>query len=169
MYKIILLILLYSISYGDIIGITQRIIDGDTIVLRDMSDGIHRVRLQYIDTPEKFTSAKLTKELSKTSIPKDTMKSMGIKSQEFLEDILGTRTISTNISKLDLYGRSLAVLQIEGQVDPVNLQMVEYGYACVYKKAKYPREYLEAENSAKTKRVGLWSDYYMEMSALCKP
>ena len=162
MYKIILIALLYTLSYSSNI---HRVIDGDTVVLRDTT----KIRLLYIDTPEKSPSQKLNKALSRTSITKDTMKAMGMRSQEFLEDILGTKTIGVNISKLDIYGRSLAVLQIEGQADPVNLQMVEYGYACVYRKAKYPKEYLEAENSAKTRRVGLWSTNFLEMSALCKP
>lgn len=162
MIKLILIVLLYTLSYSSNI---QRVIDGDTVVLRDNT----KVRLLYIDTPEKVPSAKLNKDVSRTGISKETMKSMSIRSQEFLEDILGDKTIGINVSKLDIYGRSLAVLQIEGQVGSANLQMVEYGYACVYKKVKYPKEYLEAENSAKTKRVGLWSTNFSEMSALCRP
>lgn len=160
MIKIILIALLYTLSYSSNI---QRVIDGDTVVLRDNT----KVRLLYIDTPEKVPSQKLNKDISRTGITKDIMKSMGVKSKEFLEDMLRDKTVSTNISKLDIYGRSLAVLQVGEET--INLQMVSSGYACVYRKAKYPERYLEAEGSAKTKRVGLWSTNYTEMSTLCKP
>ena len=46
-------------AYADIIGIVQKVVDGDTIHLTDDNGKLHKVRLLGIDAPEMDQSLSL--------------------------------------------------------------------------------------------------------------
>jgi len=117
---IALLALLFLINYqtlnttvqnyfsDDEIGIVERIVDGDTIIVNSTS-----VRLLGINCPEKgeqyYEEAK-----------------------QYLEDLILNQTVKLEFGKekYDLYNRKLAYVYFENQ--NINLQLVEKGFANYY-------------------------------------
>lgn len=114
--------------------------DGDTLRLTS-EDGIKTVRLACIDAPER------------AQVP------YGEKSRKALQGLLplgstvGIRPITT-----DRYGREIAEVFVGAR--NINLQMVASGDAFIYRaflKNCDKASYQQAENSAKAKKLGVWS------------
>lgn len=125
---------------GHVVGIT----DGDTITLLDSTKTQHKIRVAGIDAPEK-------------------KQPFGQHSKEFLSDLAFDKDLTIEWAKKDHYGRIVGKL-INKQGRDLNLEQVKSGMAWHYK--KYEKEqspedrrlYAAAEEAAKGKRVGLWSD-----------
>lgn len=125
---------------GHVVGVT----DGDTITLLDASKTQYKIRVAGIDAPEK-------------------KQPFGQRSKESLSDLAFDKDIIVEWSKKDRYGRVIGKL-INRQGRDLNLEQVKSGMAWHYK--KYEKEqspedrklYAAAEDAAKGKRVGLWSD-----------
>jgi micrococcal nuclease len=104
-----------------------KIVDGDTIdVIIDLGFDIHfasRVRLAGIDTPESRT-----KDLAE--------KAFGLESKAYLASILkGAENIvirTEKINSTEKFGRVLGWLYIDGNLDSVNSELIEKGYAWKY-------------------------------------
>jgi len=122
-----------------IVGIT----DGDTTRALTPDNQLLRIRLKNIDAPEKSQA-------------------FGQASKQNLSQYIFGRDVELHIFGQDRYGRTLAVIMLDG-VD-INLQQVKDGYAWVY--TRYIGEstqdvqarYLGAEAEAKESRRGLWND-----------
>ena len=145
-YRTILLVSLYTISasaYADIIGIVQKVIDGDTIHLTDDNGKLHKVRLLGIDAPEMDQS-------------------FGFESREMLVNLVEGERVIIDSRKKDRYKRILGKIYLD-DID-VNLTMISKGLAWHYKryrKDQLKRDisiYSEAEQTAKDNSIGLWSD-----------
>jgi len=129
-----------DILHGHVVGVT----DGDTITLLDASKTQHKVRVAGIDAPEK-------------------KQPFGQRSKESLSTLAYDKDLSIEWTKKDRYGRIVGKL-IDRQGRDLNLEQVRTGMAWHYK--KYDKEqspedrklYAAAEDSARGKRVGLWSD-----------
>lgn len=125
---------------GHVVGVT----DGDTITLLDASKTQHKIRLAGIDAPEK-------------------KQAFGQRSKEALSDLAYDKDLTIEWSKKDRYGRVIGKLMDKRGQD-LNLEQVKAGLAWHYK--KYEKEqspedrklYAAAEDTAKGKRAGLWSD-----------
>jgi micrococcal nuclease len=104
-----------------------KIVDGDTIdVVIDLGFDISfttRVRLAGIDTPESRT-----KDLAE--------KALGLESKAYLASILeGAENIvikTEKINSTEKFGRVLGWLYVNGEIDSVNSEMIEKGYAWKY-------------------------------------
>ena len=125
---------------GHVVGVT----DGDTITLLDATKTQHKIRVAGINAPEK-------------------KQPFGQRSKESLSDLAFDKDLTIEWSKKDRYGRLVGKLMSKQGRD-LNLEQVKLGMAWHYK--KYEKEqsqedrrlYAAAEDAAKGKHVGLWSD-----------
>jgi endonuclease YncB( thermonuclease family) len=124
---------------GRVVGVS----DGDTVTVLTAENRQFKIRLSGIDAPEK-------------------KQPFGAHAKETLARQLFGQPVTVEWSKTDRYGRIVGKVEVDG-VD-ANLEQVREGSAWVY--TQYLRElpvedrklYLEAEQQAKSGRVGLWHD-----------
>jgi len=124
---------------GRVIGVS----DGDTVTILDDTKTQWKIRLLGIDAPEKTQA-------------------FGSKSKEHLSDLVFNRQVTVEYSKKDRYGRTLGKIFVDG-ID-ANLEQINAGFAWHYKQyrrdqsAKDRAAYANAENQARTAKMGLWVD-----------
>lgn len=125
--------------YGKVVGIT----DGDTLTLLSSKQTPCKIRLAGIDAPER-------------SQP------FGTRSRQNLSQLVFGKTVLLDCINKESYGRLICKIQ-KGRAD-ICLQQVRDGMAWHYKqyeKEQTPSDrllYSEAEEDARRKRLGLWSD-----------
>ena len=137
---IFLLAMLFVISAHDAVAeIAGRasVIDGDTIEI-----GGQRIRLHGIDTPESAQLCYLGGEPYRC----------GQQAALALADKLGEKTVRCAAKDVDRYGRTVAVCFVGG--DDINRWMTVQGWSLAYR--KYSRDYIDAEDEARTNGRGLW-------------
>ena len=128
---------------GPTVGVVERVIDGDTIVLTTGEE----IRYLLIDTPE---------------ISDGHQACYGANAAQLNADlVLGQRVeLQYDLDCTDRFGRLLAYVTVAG-VD-VNRLMVERGYACVLHIAPdgndRAAEFQALEAQARAARRGLWGD-----------
>jgi len=124
---------------GRVVGIA----DGDTLTLLDATNTQHKIRLAGIDSPEKGQP-------------------FGQVCKKSLSDLAYDRVAAVESTKLDWYGRVIGKVLVDGQ--DVNLEQVRRGCGWHYKKYQNEQRlddrlsYNAAEESARSGRVGLWTD-----------
>jgi endonuclease YncB( thermonuclease family) len=116
-------------------GTILRVIDGDTFIFQT-DEGNLRIRMFGIDAPEKSQE-------------------FGLESKAFLEGYLHKTGILEKKS-IDKYGRTLGILFVNGV--NINLESVKKGYSWHYAYYYKSEEFAQAQNDARVKRLGLWSD-----------
>tara|TARA_X000000368_G_scaffold393802_1_gene359816 strand:+ start:158 stop:664 length:507 start_codon:yes stop_codon:yes gene_type:complete len=145
---IIILFLFCTYTFADFNAQVVRVIDGDTIQVKDNLGHKFKIRLLGIDTPE-------------------IKQAFGKESSDYLKSIVTGKKILI-ISKpdndkpytLDFYKRVLAKVILNGK--DINLEMVKKGMAWHYKKYKNnqpfddQQSYNYAESEARKKNIGLW-------------
>lgn len=122
----------------------ERVSDGDTITAFSTNQTKLRIRLMGIDAPE----------LSHGDQPGQPF---GEEARDYLDHLIGGKTVRVDAYGPDKYQRVLAVVWDE-QIN-VNLVMVAMGYAEVYRGSScqvYCQELEEAEIKARRDRVGMW-------------
>jgi micrococcal nuclease len=137
--------------------IVKRVVDGDTFLL---SNG-DRVRLLGIDTPEKYESKKLDKDVETTHQDKKTIKKLGQLASDYVKNFVEGKRVylerEPNYEDKDRYGRLLRWIYLEDGTF-VNGKIVKDGYAQVYE--KFPVSKLEElrkyQKEAREKNRGLW-------------
>lgn len=117
---------------GKVIAIT----DGDTIKVLDKEKKTYKIRFAEIDAPEKDQP-------------------YGQKSKQALSDIIFNKNVKVIQSDVDRYGRVVGYVYFNGQ--NINLEMVKLGMAWVYTYYSKDEKFREAENKARTKKIGIWS------------
>lgn len=119
-----------------------RVIDGDTVV----TESNQKVRLIGINTPE-VTANNPKKCLGDIA---------SIKTKELLE---GKYVIlEKDVSDTDKYDRLLRYIWLNNQL--INKTLVQEGYAqvdTIKPDIKYQQTFIDAQNQAKTQKLGLWS------------
>ncbi len=141
---IVLSLLAVTASADTLTGRVVGIADGDTLTLLDATNTQYKIRLAGIDSPEKGQP-------------------FGQVCKQSLSDLAYDRVAAVESSKLDRYGRVIGKVLVNGQ--DVNLEQVRRGCGWHYK--KYQNEqilddrlsYNSAEESAKSRNVGLWTDH----------
>jgi micrococcal nuclease len=132
-------------------GIVRHVADGDTVTVITNVRTKLKIRLYGIDAPEIQHINKRTGVVSKPGQP------YGEESHRALQSkVLGKR-VKVRITDIDRYHRMVAVLYL-GNTD-INREMVQEGLAWAYReylKGPYASEYIDAENDARSKRLGLW-------------
>lgn len=148
------------------IGIVAKVTDGETLHVM-IGNKEEKVRILYIDTPEKYGGSKLDKDAKKASISANDEQKLGKLASGYASKFFqnGDKVVITS-NKKDQYGRILGTVSKNG-VD-YSTQIIKDGYSCIYKKAKYPKELDAILLSAKESKKGLWNVDFEVMSKLCK-
>ena len=115
-----------------------KVIDGDTIVLNG-----EKIRFSGIDTPE----------LKQTCLKDNEKVGCGMLAKKLLVKKIGNNTPICIGKKKDFYKRTLAECFVNGE--SLSKFLVRSGYAFAYR--KYSTKFIEDENYAKTKKLGMWS------------
>ncbi|EIJ78288.1 non specific extracellular endonuclease cleaving RNA and DNA [Bacillus methanolicus PB1] len=126
----------------------DRVVDGDTVYLKELIKGTNKVRMLSIDTPE-------------TNYNGQAQEPWGTAAKNYLTQLLpsGTKvTIETDTEETDAYGRLLAHIH-KGTLD-VNKEMVRQGHAVTYyiwPNMLHFEEYQQAYLEAKQNGRGMWN------------
>jgi len=129
----LILALLCSRAYA---GLVIGVADGDTLTV--LSEGRQvKVRLANIDAPEK-------------------KQAFGARSKQSLAAMCFGRNAVLDGATRDKYGRTVAVVHCGGV--NANAAQVRNGMAWVYRQYNRDLALLDIEASARTSRVGLWSE-----------
>jgi micrococcal nuclease len=135
----------------------KRVVDGDTF---ELSNG-EKVRLLGIDTPEKYESKKLDKDVEATGQDKKTIKKLGKLASDYVKNFVeGKKVIlerEPNYDDKDRYGRLLRWIYLEDGTF-VNGKIVRDGYAQVYEKFPVSKldELRKYQKEARENNRGLW-------------
>jgi micrococcal nuclease len=135
-------------------GTVSWIYDGDTLKV----DGIGKVRLLGIDTPEKDASPRDRYLLSR-GVPPATLRRIAKEALQFsITEVKGQRVrLSFDSEGRDRHGRTLAYVHLpDGTL--LNRLLLEKGYAVVYRRFDFrlKEDFLRVEAEAKSKRAGVW-------------
>ena len=168
--KLTLLVLLF-ISVNVFAEQHARIIkisDGDTFIVKDENNKKVKLRLIWIDTPEKFASKKLKKDIAKCGVKGKRIIKLGKLATSYAKRYFkSSKNIKVDYYGKGYYGRSLAVVYKKNADIPYNFDIIKDGYACIYKKKRYPKILDKYLKEAKTNRRGLWGIDYEVMECLC--
>ena len=140
-YLILLLIITITPVYAEQYEATViKVIDGDTIWIKKDNNHI-KVRLSYIDAPE-------------------LKQNFGIRSRNFLSNLVLDKMIEVNTNKKDRYNRHLGEIYIHNTNESifVNAKMIKSGNAWVYKTHTNNPYLKNLENYAKVNKKGLWNE-----------
>lgn len=165
MRNLFLLSTLLTLSFATE-AIVTHVTDGDTLHVK-MNGKEEKIRILYIDTPEKYGGSKLEKDAKKAGISADKEQELGKLSSGYAAKFFhqGDK-VNVTSDKKDQYGRMLGTVSKNG-VD-YSTQIIKDGYSCIYKKAKYPKELDNVLQEAKESKKGLWSVDFEVMNRLCK-
>jgi len=111
--------------------------DGDSITCLTDDNRQLKVRLDAIDAPELGQP-------------------FGQASKNALSDMVFGKTVTVIEKKKDRWGRTVAHVLVEGK--DTNLMMLEQGMAWHYTEYSSNKRLQRAEDEARAKRTGLWSD-----------
>ncbi|MEW9898585.1 thermonuclease family protein [Chitinivorax sp. PXF-14] len=125
-------------------GTVVAVADGDTVTVLDAEQVQHKIRLAFIDAPEKHQA-------------------FGQRAKQALADRVFRQPVRVEVVDKDRYGRSVGRIWL--QDTDINLAQLADGYAWHYQqyarrgqsKSDFAR-YQEAEKSAREQGLGLWSD-----------
>ena len=108
--------------------------DGDTITILQGKQQV-KIRLYGIDAPE-------------------LKQPYGKKSKQFLANLIAGKVVEVEENGKDRYKRTIGTIYLNGA--DINAQMVENGYAWVYR--KFSKKYTPQESKARKQGLGLWQD-----------
>lgn len=139
MKRILILLLLIPalLSAKTLTGKIVKVTDGDTVVLLDSANTQHKIRLDGIDCPERGQP-------------------YGTKATDFVKNIAAGKRANVEWEKKDRYGRILGVLIVDNV--NVNKELLRSGLAWHYKHFNTDKELAELEQTAKDKKLNIWSD-----------
>lgn len=121
-------------------GEVVAVLDGDTVIVLTPEHDEVRVRLAFIDAPEKAQA-------------------WGQRAKQAMSALVFRRQVVVEVQDQDRYGRQVGRIICQGQ--DVNLAMLRMGLAWAYRQylpPSYAGIYLEAERDARRGRRGLWND-----------
>lgn len=114
--------------------------DGDTVRVTDTNGAEHKIRLAFIDAPEKKQKA-------------------GLESLEALKALILDKQINVEVTDVDRYQREVGRLTLGN--DDINFQQILKGNAWHYKSLDKRKDggyqqYENAEQQAREQKLGLW-------------
>tara|TARA_Y100000022_G_C13257527_1_gene380510 strand:+ start:1461 stop:1940 length:480 start_codon:yes stop_codon:yes gene_type:complete len=141
-YLAAVLLLIFSLpSYaGQYEGRVIKVVDGDTIWVKTGNKHI-KIRLSYIDAPE-------------------LKQAYGIRSKNFLTNLVLDKNVQINTNKKDRYNRHLGEVYIHNANESVfvNAKMLKSGNAWIYLAYRENSYLINLENYARINKLGLWSE-----------
>ena len=109
-----------------------------------------KLRLLYIDTPEKFSSRKLDKQARECGTSKKKIRKLGRLASHYAKDYFrGQRYVEVLYKGKGHYRRMLAIVKRVDKNTTYNYDVLNDGYACIYRWAYYPDEIKQAYENAK--------------------
>jgi endonuclease YncB( thermonuclease family) len=132
-------------------GVVSKVSDGDTIHVKDDLGSKLKIRMYGIDAPETEKVNRKTGHVSKAGQP------FGGESQKVLDEKIYRKRVKVEIMDIDQYKRMVSVIWLDGK--NINREMVAEGYAWAYRQyldRPHASEYIEAEEHARAKMLGLW-------------
>lgn len=149
----IILFILFQ-SYTKTIYGKPKIIDGDTLHINN-----NKIRLHAIDAPE----------INQTCTKNKIIWNCGIRSTNFLKEIIDGKKISCKRKEKDKYKRDIGVCykwqknflwRKSTDIIDLNREMVLNGWAIAYR--YYSLDYVNEEEIAKKNKIGIWSGEFEE-------
>ena len=135
-----------------ITGTVTKVSDGDTIHVTTPEQTKLTVRLWGIDAPE---TPKINQRTGNVNKPGQLY---GEESWKVLEGKIMRQQIRLDVTDIDQYKRIVGIIWIGNR--NINLEMVQEGFAEVYivnLKEPYKRQFLQAQQEAKSAERGIWS------------
>lgn len=132
-------------------GQVTKVSDGDTVNIQDDLGTKLKIRLYGIDCPETEKSNKRTGHISKAGQP------YGEEAYRALQSKIDRKRVRVEIMAVDQYKRSVGIIYLNGK--NINQEMVAEGWAWAYRQyldRPHASEYIQAEEQARGKRLGLW-------------
>lgn len=132
-------------------GVVTKVSDGDTIQVTDSLGTKVKVRYYGIDCPESEKSNRRTGRVSKAGQP------YGEEAYRALQGKLQHQHVRLEVMDKDRYGRTVSIVWLGGR--NINKEMVSEGWAWAYRQyldRPHASEYIQAEEQARSKRLGLW-------------
>jgi micrococcal nuclease len=132
-------------------GTVVKVSDGDTIQVVDSLGTKVKVRFYGIDCPETEKSNHKTGRVFKPGQP------YGEEAFRALQGKLQRQHVRLDVMDTDRYGRTVSIVWLGDR--NINLEMVAEGWAWAYTQyldRPHASEYLQAEEQARAKRLGLW-------------
>jgi len=147
-------------------GVITKVIDGTTFSVM-INNKEEKVKVPYIVLPEKNSGAKLEKEAKKLGVAAKDIQELGKLANDYAFKFFkkGDKVV-VDVENQEQSGRMLATVSKDG-ID-YSTQIIEDGFACIYKKSAYPGQLEKAMKSAKEEKKGLWSIQYDVMNKVCK-
>jgi len=136
--KLILILIVGLLFYGNVYADNLKIVDGDTIHLNG-----EKIRFTGIDTPE----------LKQTCIKDGVKNPCGITAKHILIEKIGDNKVECINEGKDRYKRTLAECFVNGE--SLSSYLVRSGYAFAYR--KYSKKFIADEDYAKTNKIGMWA------------
>jgi endonuclease YncB( thermonuclease family) len=121
----------------EIAGQVVAIADGDTLTILDDAKTQHKIRLAGIDAPEKGQA-------------------FGTKARENLAEKVFRKNVRVEVIDVDRYRREVGRIYLGDRF--INMEMVRDGFAWRYIQYDKPGEFAAAEDDARERRRGLWTD-----------
>jgi micrococcal nuclease len=160
-YIIIILLISISAAAGEK-AVVKKIFDGDTIAVISCGKYV-KVRLIGIDTPENRENEKTLRDSGRSGKDVKIIISQGKQATAFVKSVLrkgDTITLEFDIEKHDKYGRTLAYVYLsDGRM--LNDIIISSGYASpltIAPNTKYKNRFLQSFQTARDKKIGLWSE-----------
>lgn len=148
--------ILFLTSCAKHIGVVSRVIDGDTLELKNGQ----KVRLIGLDAPETRRNHRLQRQMKQYGLSADQTIDYGRRSKKYLDELTGGKKVKIKYGKdrHDRYGRILAYMYLDDGTF-LNERIIEDGYAVAFIKYpfKYKNKFLEAEINARNSKRGLWN------------
>jgi micrococcal nuclease len=132
-------------------GTVVKVSDGDTIQVMDALGTKIKVRFYGIDCPETEKSNHKTGRVSKPGQP------YGEEAYRALQGKLQRQHVRLDVMDTDRYGRTVSIVWLGDR--NINLEMVAEGWSWAYTQyldRPHASEYLQAEEQARARRLGLW-------------
>lgn len=126
-----------SVLAASVEGKVVNVHDGDTVTLLTKKNQTIKVRLGQIDAPE-------------------IGQAYGQSAKRSLSRLVSGRRVRLDKETTDRYGRTVGTLWL-GDKD-INREQIKLGMAWVYRQYLHDRSLLELEESARKRRIGLWSE-----------
>jgi len=142
-------------SAVEVRGRVSWIYDGDTLKV----EGVGKVRLLGIDTPEKEASSR-DQAYRRAGISPRQLRSGAKAATDFLIRIAKGKivTLTFDGDRVDRYGRTLAYVALADDGRLLNRELLKEGLACVYQRFDFrlKDDFIRAEATAKRAGRGLW-------------